>query len=233
MWGSSRLFLSVVPVSPVAADAVGGVPRAGNATASRIHRHVWWQWSWRDCAPGRGAEQWALRGHAQRPRPQGLYPVGTCGAEFGDFLRKQYEDMAELFARPTSKRSEYRGQAPHKRSPVWVKLRRTQCEQMWSALRPKADFGDRLVMSLMCHIRTFATGSGNSHRHDARCRGPDSRRSISGSGVTVATQSHRQSHQPDAFEDRVEGDHEDQGERARLGLHDEDQPEDDRERAAQ
>lgn len=27
---------------------------------------------------------------------QGLYPVGTCGADFGDYLRKQYEIDARI-----------------------------------------------------------------------------------------------------------------------------------------
>jgi hypothetical protein len=36
------------------------------------------------------------------------------------FFANNMKNMAELFARPTSKRSECRGQAPHKRSPVWV-----------------------------------------------------------------------------------------------------------------
>ena len=27
---------------------------------------------------------------------QGLYPVGTCGADFGSYLRKQYEDYGRI-----------------------------------------------------------------------------------------------------------------------------------------
>jgi len=27
---------------------------------------------------------------------QGLFPVGTCGSEFGDFIRKQYEESGRI-----------------------------------------------------------------------------------------------------------------------------------------
>jgi len=26
--------------------------------------------------------------------PQGLYPVGSCGADFGSYMRKQYDEYA-------------------------------------------------------------------------------------------------------------------------------------------
>jgi tripartite-type tricarboxylate transporter receptor subunit TctC len=28
--------------------------------------------------------------------PQGLYPVGTCGANFGSYLRKQYDEYSRV-----------------------------------------------------------------------------------------------------------------------------------------
>jgi tripartite-type tricarboxylate transporter receptor subunit TctC len=45
-----------------------------------------------------GAFTAALKAPDMKPKlaKQGLFPVGTCGAEFGAFMRKQFEEYAQV-----------------------------------------------------------------------------------------------------------------------------------------